>query len=209
MRKARTVIGILVMAVLGLCAVSALAAQGDFSGTWILDKKKTRSLPTGVENYTMVVKQTDAQLVVDNHLGGEVVAKANDTHLGGGGVMEGLGGGGGGYKAGTLALSSTNPHVEYSLDGEETTGPAVIPNFKLKLKAKLGKDGRSLELSQVQQEANGSRGVSVSATLKERWTLSGDGRVLKVQRTVANGAGTDTIVLIFEKGQDNPAAPQP
>jgi hypothetical protein len=96
--------------------------------------------------------------------------------------------------------------VTYSLDGKETPAPyEALANVTAKLKAKWAKDGKTLDLSFAQDTGLG--GNSAALTIKERWTLSEGGEVLKVQRTVATGQGTDTVVLIFRKGQGKPPTP--
>jgi hypothetical protein len=187
MRKAKTILGILGMAMLGFCAISVMAAQGDFSGTWALDKQKTHGLPKDLKSYTMVVTQNEQQIVIDTKLEGEAQAKANDSHVGGGGYLGSVGGGGGGFAAGTLALSIVNPRVTYSLDGKETTagGSSNVTN---KFKAKRSKDGKTLDLSIVMTDTTPMR-TGATESIKERWTLSADGAALKVQRSVSTASG--------------------
>jgi hypothetical protein len=53
-----------------------------------------------------------------------------------------------------------------------------------------------------QETVNGQNLTALTA--KERWTLSEDGQVLKVQRTVSTQQTSETVNLIFRK---KPAAP--
>ena len=149
MRKAKIVISLLGMMMLGFCAISVMAAQADFSGTWAVDKGKTRGLPKDFKSYTLVVTQNEQQLVVETRVEGEDQAKALDSHVGGGGRLGSVGGGGGGYQPGTLALSMVNPNAIYSLDGKEKT--VQFPGSpNVKVKAKWAKDGKTLDLSMNQ-----------------------------------------------------------
>jgi hypothetical protein len=191
------------MVMLGFCTISIMAAQSNFSGTWALDKGKTHGLPKNLKSYTMVVTQNEQQLVVETNVEGEVQGKANDSLLGGGGHVQ-AGGYSGGYQAGTLALSVINPNLAYSLDGKETTAEG-ISNVASKLKVKWSKDGKTLDLSIVLKD---NTQQSAAATIKERWTLSEGGEVLKVQRSVATADGSDGITLFFGKGTSGAPTPQ-
>jgi hypothetical protein len=111
----------------------------------------------------------------------------------------------GGSAAGGLALWLVNPKVTYSLDGKETTIPSPgIGNVTIKLKAKWGKDGKTLDLSFVEMAAGGH---SAMLTIKERWTPSEGGEGLKIQRSVATPDGAETVVLILRKEQGVPRTP--
>jgi hypothetical protein len=98
------------------------------------------------------------------------------------------------------------PQVIYSLDGKETTAVGGS-NFTSKLKAKWSKDGKTLDLSIVQKETT-SMQQGATDTIKERWTLSEGGEVLKVQRSVVTEGGSDVITLIFGKGTSGAPTPQ-
>lgn len=69
------------------------------------------------------------------------------------------------------------------------------------------KDGKTLELSLVQQEAGGQHRTLL--TSRERWTLSADGEFLKLQRSVSAPEGSDGVILVFRKGPTASPAPQP
>jgi hypothetical protein len=98
------------------------------------------------------------------------------------------------------------PKATYSLDGKETTSEFGGPTpSRVRLKAKWTKDGKSLELSSVQNVNFEER--SVIFTSKERWTLSGSGEALKLQRSVETPMGIDAVKLIFRKGEAEPQTP--
>ena len=50
--------------ILSFWAVSDMAAQHEFSGTWVLDKARTHGLASELKSYTMVVAQTESELAV-------------------------------------------------------------------------------------------------------------------------------------------------
>jgi len=115
MKKEKTVFGMLGMVMLGCWAISAVAAQSNFSGTWVLDKQKTHGLPHSLKSYTMVVTQNPQELVVetkvDSGLQGpeskETVENANPhaTGRGGGGYLNSITTTSG-FSPGSLALVS-------------------------------------------------------------------------------------------------------
>jgi hypothetical protein len=212
-RKTKVIFSIMGMVILSLWALSGKAAQNDFSGTWVLDKDKTHGLPSGLRNYTMVVTQTEQQLVVETKMEGDLRA-AEGGPPGGpegggpeggpppGGPEGGPPGGpeGGGPPSGTIALRMVIPNATYSLAGEETTAELERPaRGTAKLKAKWSKDGKRLELSSVRKVNFG--GNSETFTTRERWTLSEGAEVLKVQRSVETPMGIDTVKLTLRKSK--------
>ena len=207
MRKAKTVLSLVGMMMLGFCAISVMAAQNDFSGVWTLNKQKTHGLPKDLKGFTLVVTQNEQQLVVKTRLEGGVQAKAEDSNMTNGGTYLTMWGGAGGYRPGTLALSVVMPQLTYSLDGKETTAEGVVSSITSKLKAKWSKDGKTLDLSLVQKDT-ASMQQGTTDTIKERWTLSAGGDVLKVQRSVGTAGGSDAITLIFGKETSGTPTPQ-
>jgi hypothetical protein len=106
-----------------------------------------------------------------------------------------------------MALRMMVPKATYSLDGKETTAGIEGPMpGTIKFKAKWAKDRKALGLSSVREANIG--GNSVTFTIKEKWTLSDGGEVLKVQRSVETPRGMDTVKLTFRKGKSEPQAPQ-
>lgn len=230
MKKTKVVLSILGLVLLSTFAVSVEAAQEDFSGDWVLDKGKTHDLPPGLKSYTMVVTQTEQQLVVETKLEGDLGPREGGGFPGGGppgggppgggfpdaGPGEdgppGAGPGGGGFPAGgppggTMALRMVIPKASYLLDGQESTAQLEEPMpGSAKLKAKWAKDKIGLELSSFREINFG--GNSVTFTTREKWVLSDDGETLKIQRSVETPRGLDTIKLTFHKVPGKPPLPQ-
>lgn len=197
MNRAKLLFSIAIM--MGFCAISIKAAQTDFSGTWVLDKENLKGLPPTFGSYTIVVRQDGKQLVVDTHIeakGDADNAKASQPNtVGGGRLMGGLpisvasmGG--------NAALLTVAPEATYLLDGRKT--PDYVQGIgDVTFRAKWAKDGKSLELWMVHSVVVDQ--MNMDTTSKERWTLSEDGQVLKLQRTVSSQQGSNTVNLTFRK----------
>jgi hypothetical protein len=213
MRKVKAVFGILGMVVLGFSAISVMAAQSNFSGVWVLDKGKTRSLPHGLKNYTMVVTQNEQQLVVESTVEGGSGPEASTDfggYLGTGSMATEI-------RSGSLASAVVKPYAIYSLDGKETTAEQLWGTSKVKsrFKAKWSKDGKTLDLTLIQRDKateehtsvrSSARAQTSALTIREHWTLLEGGEALKVQHSVEVPVGADTVTLVFRKGQDKPQA---
>jgi hypothetical protein len=230
MRKAKLVFNILGTFIFSLGAFCTAPAQTDFSGTWVLDKEKTRNLPSQLEGYTMVVTQSEQQLTVETKVEGDLrppARESGESSPRGGGFPGGAGGGGfpggpsgggfpggpggggfpgGGPPSGLMALGMVIPSATYSLDGKETTAELEGPMpGTATLKAKWAKDQKVLELTAVRHLD--FQGNSVTFTSKERWKLSEDGQEFKLERTVETPRGTDSVKLVFRKEQgERPSA---
>jgi hypothetical protein len=98
---------------------------------------------------------------------------------------------------GSTALLTVIPQATYSLEGKKTRAN-IVGIGDVTLKAKRAKDGKSLELTFVHEEKVDTQ-ISSALTSKERWTLFGDGQVLKLQRTVTTQQGAETVNLTFRK----------
>ncbi len=135
---------------------------------------------------------------------------------GGGGGMHGGGGGGmtggsaagriigGGSPDGAIAIRTFIPQVTYSLDGQKQT-TELAGLGKITSKAKWAKDKKGLDLTMIRQVD--FQGRPVTFTSDEKWMLSDEGEVLKVQRAADTPAATDSIKLIFRKLKGEPPTP--
>lgn len=221
MKRKKLALGLLGTALLVLCAVSIKAAENGYSGTWVLDKGATKGLSSHIKAYDMVVTQDGQQLVVTTQTEGQVAVgepgsrtsqntsdlvraetpqgpkTAGESMVGSHGTM-----GDNTVSNGSLAFQTVVPLVTYTLDGKKTN--ATLPGFgEATLTAKPGKNGKSLDLSLTRQETVGGQSVT-ALVAKERWTLSDDGLVLKVQRTVSTQQTSETVNLVFRKKSVTP-----
>src|SRR5262249_8607287 len=151
----RTLIG-LTAALALLAGIWSVSAATDFSGTWTLDKSKSKGLPPqmdNIESYTMVVTQDDKQLTVENkivagpRMGGEQGGSGGQGQRPEGGGRRqggfGQGGGRGGRGFGMGAGTAT-----YKLDGSDTrVESAGGRGGAATLSAKWKDGGKSLELT--------------------------------------------------------------
>ncbi len=215
MLKMQALFRIFAIGILACCAVSALAGEHNFSGVWALERGKTRGLPKAFRNFTMVVTQGDQQIMVESTMDSDVHGPDPNGGSVSGGYLGSVGQGRNAPTgAGTLALSFLNPKLAYPLGGKGTTEQlGAMSNVRAKIKAKLGKDGKSLELSLTEESgiSGSSRGDSVTThalSIKEHWTLLGGGDELKVQRSVAAGQGSDAVTLYFHRSETKPPALQ-
>lgn len=221
MKRKKLALGLMGTALLVLCAVSIKAAENDFAGTWVLDKTATKGLSPRVKPYDMQVSQDGQQLVVTAQAQSQTTAGDNGSRTSadrnalqameatqgtkaGGRAMVGSDGAsdGSAHINGSLALGTVVPQVAYTLDGKKTN--ATLAGLgDATLTAKPGKNGKSLDLSMTHQETVGGQSVTALAA-KERWTLSDDGLVLKVQRTVSTQQTSETVNLVFRKKSVTP-----
>ena len=158
--------------------MTAFAATPNFSGTWLLDKTKSKDLPRqweNVESVTMTVTQDDKQLTVDNKI------KRNENADQGGGRGMGMMG------VSTFKLDGSENKVE-------TTGERAMTST---FKAVPSKDGKTLELDTVRK--GDFQGNEVTFTTKETWELSADGKTLTVNRSSESPRGSQSSTLVFAK----------
>jgi len=221
MKRKKLALGLVAAATLIVCVVSIKAAENGYSGTWVLDKTATKGLSPRVKPYNMQVSQDGQHLVVTMQAQSQTTAgdngsrtsadtnalqamEANQGTKAGGRAMLGSDGASDGSVQinGSLALGTIVPQVTYTLDGKKTT--ATLLGFgEATLTAKPGKNGKSLDLSMTHQETAGGQSVT-ALVAKERWTLSDDGQMLKVQRTVSTQQTSETVNLVFRKKSGTP-----
>lgn len=156
-------------------AVSA-AAPTNFAGTWALDKGKSQGLSQRMQgaDITWVITQDAKQISIEQKVSG------GDTAGGGGG---GRGAGFGGPQA-------------YSLDGSESSGE-MGQGGKWVRKATWSSDGSTLELNS-KTTFTGQQG-EITSTTTQKLALSGDGKVLTVNRHSEGGRTAGDSTLVFNK----------
>ena len=166
----------------------AQAKPTDFSGTWSLDIPKSQlDARMRVEALTLTVAQTDKELKVTTETKRQAPPADAAAAAGPNGPGSGRGRGFGGSD-GTVA---------YSLDGKETIVEIDGPNGKLPIKYTGKIDGGKANLSST-RTFNGPMG-EVTATTKDVWTLSADGKTLTVVREQTSPRGVSTSTMVFAK----------
>jgi hypothetical protein len=86
-----SLIGILMC---GVWTISLAQTPTNFSGTWVLDKERTRDLPPQLESYTLIVTQNDQQIAIETKVAGSLRPAAPGGSRGSGGGFPGAGRGG-------------------------------------------------------------------------------------------------------------------
>lgn len=167
-----------------LTAISAFAQKSDFSGTWTLDAGKSKlDGRARIESVTMNVAQTDKDIKI------ETATKRLPPPEGAGG-----GQGGGMRRGGGMGGDGT---FLYTLDGKETSIETDSPMGKVPVRLKAEFDGGKLKLSSVRtfNTPNGE----MTATTRETWALSDDGKTLTVKRETETPRGTNSSEMVFTK----------
>lgn len=165
-----------------LLVVLAASAQNkaNFAGTWNLDKAKSQGLSQGMmsaDSVVWTITQDDKTISIDSKVTG--------------GQQAGGGGGGGGQGRG----GPTGPR-SFNLDGKEvSTEPGGQMGGTNVTKATWS--GATLELSAVR--TGNFNGNDFKATTIEKLSLSGDGKVLTVNRHSESPRGTQDSTMIFNK----------
>lgn len=166
------------IAAFGLAVLAAgAAAPANFAGTWNLDKTKSQGLDPrmqSVDSVTWVITQDDKTISIESKVvGGQPPA----------------GGGGGRGPAGPRS---------YNLDGKEVTAEAGGQmGGSNTTKATWSSDGATLELSSVR--TGSFNGNDFKATSVDKLSLSGEGKVLTVNRHSESPRGTQDSTWIFNK----------
>jgi hypothetical protein len=171
-------------------AVSA-AAPTNFAGTWNLDKAKSQGLSTfmqSADSVSWVITQTDKQISIETKItGGQPPAGAPPA-----GAPPGSGGGMGGGRGAGMG----GPQI-YNLDGNEAT--SEMGTSKVTRKATWSSDQKTLELW-AKTTRTGQDGTERTSTSTDKLQLSGDGKVLTVNRHSEGGRnGTQDSTLVFNK----------
>ena len=172
------------MTALGLAVVAASAfAPANFAGTWSLDKTKSQGLSQRMQNAESVIwtiTQDGKTISIDSKV------TAGQPPAGGGGGGGGRGGG------------PTGPQV-YNLDGNESTSDVTFGQNtgKAATKATWLNNGATLELTRKTtfQGPNGE----VTNSNDQKFSLSGDGKVLTVAQHSESPRGAQDSTLVFNK----------
>jgi hypothetical protein len=175
------------MTAFGLAVLAASAASASFAGAWSLDKTKSQGLDPRMQNAESVVwtiTQDDKTISIDSKV------TAGQPPAGAPPAGAPPGGPGGGGRGGGMGGPRT-----FNLDGKEVS--AEVQGGSNTTKATWATDGKTLELSSVRA---GSRdGTDFKFTTTEKLSLSGDGKVLTVNRHNESSRGTTDSTLVFNK----------
>jgi hypothetical protein len=174
-------------AVVFLFATAAFAQKADFSGTWTLDVSKSKlDERARIESMTLTVAQTANDIKIDSKTTRAPRPEGAPAGAGGGGGM----GRGGGFGNGDASET-------YTLDGKETkvTQESQMGPIPITLKGKL--DGGKLDLSSSRTFT--TQMGEMTATKKETWSLSDDGKTLTIAREQTTPRGTNSSTLVFNK----------
>ena len=166
-----------------MSVVGIYAQKADFSGKWTLDVAKSKlGERNNIESQTLTVTQTANDIKIDT----ATKRAAPPAGAPGGGGGGGMGRGGDGA-------------ATYMLDGKDVKSEVAGPGGAMVPVTTNGKiDGGKLVLSSSRTftTPNGP----ITATSKETWELSADGKTLTVNSERTSPRGTDTTTKVFVKG---------
>jgi hypothetical protein len=191
-----------------LLSLSAFA-QSNFSGTWELDKSKSKldeRMSKMIDTQTLTVTQTEKEFKVETTTkrlpppdGGAMMGGGGDKNPPPAGGQPPMGGGGGNRGGGRGGMMGGGDGTStYPLDGKETTVQVETPMGQQPVvyKGKAEKDG-SLKLSQTRTFSTPNGEMTMST--KEQWTLSADGKTLTVKRDMESPRGTNSSESVYVK----------
>lgn len=213
---------------IGFGIVAAAQTHSDFSGTWVLDTKKTRDVPPNLKSYHLMVKQDDQQIAVESKIEGSLdptpgqdpskapqhtsAQNAVNTAVAGGGSSTGSVGGGAGdavsggnriVLARGRALATVFRRFTCNMDGKETIRETSgLSPGKLKRRATWKKGDKALEIY-LERDFD-VQGNQFTSYVRETWDLAEGGKVLRIKRTVNSLAGWDEATLVFNKDSAKP-----
>lgn len=213
---------------LAISAVAVAQTNTDFSGTWVLDMKRTSDIPSELKSYKLTVKQEENRIIfeskVDGHFGppashdqskssqsvplSSAPAAISSNNSVGGIALGSVDSSGSVSSSRTViargrALATVIRRMNCTLDGKEMVREVSgISPGKIRRRALWKNSEKMLELN-VQRDFE-SQGSQITSSVRELWELAEDGKVLKIKRTVNLLAGWDETTLIFNREMANP-----
>jgi hypothetical protein len=199
--------------------VQAQANASAFTGAWVLDREKTsaKDFPQKLQNYRMLVAESENMLKVQSQVEGRVEIEVNrdrarevGPNITPNSVGAPLGqsaaagttpsGAPKNSYSGTLALSFTPGQFVYDLSGKEVKveikrGEKV--NGFARITAKLDKNGKTLKLTTLRREKMPYG--EMETNVWETWKLSEDGKSLKFTRTVETPTVRDELTMMLTR----------
>jgi len=173
----RNVVGIITVGLILVCysfgQTTPEPTKADFSGTWTLDKTKTKNLPAELEEYVLKVAETTERIEIKTEVKGDIQMRRG----GGGGNNGGSGGGGG---SGTRICRSANSDGTAATEGPQLRGLQSGPSGRGPI-VRRGAGGRSHRPRLSQQRhprgaACGRRERSASVERRDRTTAQATAR---------------------------------
>ena len=182
---------IFLAAMMCLLAVGVFAqAKTDFSGSWTLDKGKSKlGERNRIESRTIKATQTATDLTVETTTKREAPPEGAGGGQGGGNRPGGGGGRG--------MMGGGDGTTVYKLDGKEATTEVEGPMGKMPVKTTASLGSSALEVSTV-RTFNTQMG-EMTLTTKEKWTLSDGGKTLTVVSTSTTPRGEQTTEMVYTK----------
>lgn len=208
-------------------SAGAQSKASAFTGFWVWDKAKTntsKDFPERLKDYKMLVSEDKDNLMVKSQVDGPVEVRVKgDVSNGSGGITSGSrstatnqngtmatstaasnGPDSSGLTktnyGGTMALYFTPPETTYDLTGKEIKiepNPGDKVNGTTRIKAKSGKDGKSMEFTifRIMRTPRGE----VEIVTREYWTIADDGQSMKFRKSVESPTYRDEITLVLAK----------
>jgi hypothetical protein len=177
---------VFLIAVFSLSSLASFAQEksGDYSGIWTLDASKSKlDERARIESMKMTVTQTAKDITVATETKRQAPPEGAAGRPGGGMGRGGMGGG--------------DNSFTYTLDGKETKTEVNGAMGAMPVALKAVNEGGKLNLSSS-RTFSGPMG-EITATTKETWSLSPDGKTLTVEREQQSPRGSNTSTMVFVK----------
>jgi hypothetical protein len=204
----------MIVFMMGACVVADAQSRPDFSGTWALDLKRATEKPPDLKSYVLIVKQDGQQISVESKVEGDpnpVRSEHADSHAHAVANAAGAPGGAASLsdnvpgntssrvvQAPGRALAMVVRRMNCTMDGKEVSRDVTgLSPGKMRRKAIWRKDEKTLEIN-LARDFDSQKGT-ITSTVKELWTLSDDGKSLRIKRTVNLLAGWDETTLVFTR----------
>jgi hypothetical protein len=204
----------------------------DFSGTWVLDRDRTPNLPSSLQSYTLVARQSGQVITLQTRLQGNFRSgqggisggqgPGGGGYPGGGGIgfpgggLGGIGGGMGGMGRGRrggmggMRNGSRNEMTALQMTVPDGTynlnGEETAVDLAGRTSGKATVSANWVEGGKAIQLSVDRRiemqGNEVDISSNEHWKLPDDGQTLVVDRSVNTPRGSESVKLTFRKSTE-------
>lgn len=159
------------------------SAQIDLSGTWTLDKAKSKNLPPDMNQITNIIQSGDKILLKTKLITNEGEVDTSDSYDLSGKEID---------LTSVLSKSSTT-----SSDDPDDRGSTLkaTNTAKKKRSAKRTTDGIEVKESLIYPSENGE----VTIQITRKWMLSSDGKTLRIDIVAQSPSGTQRTEQVFNK----------